>query len=397
MGSLLEHITADLSEASFFRELCFRGQTFKVVGAGELELADVFLWLESDGIIIQVKERDETIQTDQAAFDKWFSNKVLGKASDQIADTLSFFNDHPTITVKNARGLEFQLSELNAARMHKLIVFGTLADGVDQHHQPKFRISQRSGFIHLIQAVDFANLLKWTVTPGEMLEYLGFREQVVQQWDVANQRTERWLFGCFVHWCESGQDPECLDEAKGVAKVDSLVDDTSQVELHRFFEELGSWAVATPDPKSFSRILLELALLPRSRARLFKERLVRCLQRSDVPFPKTLYRILNPERDCLIVLSVPPARNLVEVQAISAGILMMAKYAARTFRAVGIFFSSHGMDLVGTTPIWVEGPWKHNAEADAEISKITVFQRAPMVVPARAYSFKTDMVAEGGE
>jgi len=389
MASLIEFITANLSEATFFKELCFMGQKFAVVETGEFELADVFIWLESDGIIIQVKKRHENEPADQAGFDKWFNKKVQSKGSDQIADTLAFFKRHPSVIVKNARGLDFELRQLNAATMHKLIVFGTLADGVAQHHHSKFRISERSGFIHLIQAVDFGNLLQCTVTPGEMLEYLGFREQCVQQWAVANQRTEKWLFGCFVHWSDSGRDPECLDEAEGEATVDALADDTGQSNLRFFFDHLGQWAATTANAKNFARIIIELAHLPRSEARMFKERLVRYLRRTDLPFPDTLYRVLNPKRDCLIVLSVPPRGTVDEVEKRSASILLMAKYAARVSKAMGIFFSSFGNEHVGTTAICVEGPWEQSLEADAAIAEFPILQRPLKAVRARAYSLKT--------
>lgn len=392
MRSLIEFITADLSEAAFFKELCFRGQRFPVPETGECELADVFIWLESDGIIIQVKERAEDEPANQATFDKWFKNKVQGKGADQIADTLAFFKNHPSVVVKNARKLDFELHQVDAAMMHKLIVFGTLADGVDQHHQAKFRISKRSGFIHLIQAVDFANLLKWTVTPGEMLEYLRFREQVVQQWDVAKKRTEKWLFGCFVHWSGSGRDPECLEESVGEAQVDGLIDDTEQANLRRFYDVLGSWASTTADPSSFGHMLVELAHMPRLFAREFKTRVLKCMERLDKPFPRTLYRLYNQPRDCLFVLTIPLGDSIQQREEVSRDLLRAAKYGERTRKAVGLFFAAQGKDEMGISLVYLDEPWKESAQGEAAIAAFPILARPMRKVTGHAYSWTDETI-----
>lgn len=88
MKSLIEDIVGRLSEATFFSELCFRGQEFAASKGDTKELADVLVWMETDGLIIQVKERNKAIPTDQGLFEKWFSKKVLDKGSSQIADTV---------------------------------------------------------------------------------------------------------------------------------------------------------------------------------------------------------------------------------------------------------------------------------------------------------------------
>lgn len=365
MPSLLEAITADFSKATFFKELCFAGQTFPVAERGESELADVFVWLESDGIIIQVKERDEHEPTDQAAFDKWFSNKVLGKGSDQIASTLAYFKKHPSATVKNARGVEFELSELDAATMHKVIVFGMLKRGVEQHHQAKFHKSQRSGFIHLIQAFDFTNLLHWTVTPGEMLAYLRFREAFVQEHREADSRTEKWLFGCFIRWSNSRRPAEVLGEDEAEQVVDSLKDDRVEVGQGPFLDFLGEWAAGRRGgQKVFARMVTECAHLTRPMAREFKIRLLKCLSRLDKPAPLTLYRMHNLERDCVCVFGVLRPRAMKEVEEDAAYYTMIAKYVCRTSKAMGVFFTPFDAEKTGTTPVYLEGPWEANAEAD---------------------------------
>lgn len=370
MSSLIESITANLSKATFFGELCFAGQKFEVAGVGEFELADVFIWLESQGIIIQVKERAKDQVTDQSAFDKWFKKKVLGKGSNQIADTLAFFKKYPSVTVQNARGIEFELSQLDSATMHKLILFGTLHDGVDQHHMLKLHESQRSGFIHLIQAVDFANLLEWIISPKEMLEYLSLRASFLQKAKRASKESEKWLFGQFIQCADPGD----AGLADGEAVVDRLVDDSKEVDLRPFLDMLGDWAISQiGNPRHFQKVILECALLPRSGMREFKLRIVKCLERLDRPGPETLYRIVNAPRDCAFVFGAMPPEYVNKVEVGAQNLTVLAKYDCRTSKAVGFFLTKVDQESLATTPVYLEGPWEQNDLLDRALRTFNPF------------------------
>jgi hypothetical protein len=388
MPSLIEEITTNLCEATFFRELSFSGQKFAVKKTGEFELADEFVWLESEGIIIHVKERDQSEPVDQVALENWFEKKVQRKASAQIADTLSFFNKYPSITVKNARGLDFELRELNVAMMHKLVVFGTLADGADQRRLLKFRTSQHSGFIHLIQANDFSNLLKWTVTPGEMVEYLRFRQTVLQSHENMHKRREKWLFGCFLSWGQQGDGFELPNESDGEMQVDRLVDDTADIDLSEFFDSIGSWAIGqSGDPKVFQKLVLECGHLPRVLMREFKRRVMKCLERFDQPIPDTLYRIVNPQRNCVFVFGVMPTEKLARVEIGASNITALAKYDCETEKGIGFFFTRVDDKYTATTPVYLESPWQYDSHAAEALAKFSPF-RPLKAKPIEHYQFR---------
>ncbi len=375
MSSLIEQIVADLSEATFFKELCFTGQTFARSSGETKELADVLVCLETEALIIQVKERDTASGMDAVALERWFTRKVVGKGSDQITDTISFLADHSETTVKNSRGCEFRLGELAAETIHNIIVFGSLSCPSQLREQARLHMSKRSGPIHLIEAVDFRNLLRWTVTPREMLSYLEFRERYLGKHEFARKRSEKWLFGRYVRTIErSGSEVEDAD-FNGEAVVESLVDDALNVDLQRFFDHIGEWAASRDGRESiFYKLVLECAHLPRAAMREFKKRLLKCQERLDKPIPETLYRIVNPDRDCVFVFGVMPRKEIGRVEIGVMNMAQLAKYDCRTSKVVGFFFTPVGEDDVGTTPVFIEHPWKQDKEADAMLAKFNPFQ-----------------------
>lgn len=387
MKSLIEHVVTEVSETTFFKELSFTSQQIALPDGATEELADLFVWLESDGIILQIKERAEGASTASHDFDRWFKNKVVRKGSDQVAASLSFFKKHPLLKVKNCRNIEFELREIDSASMCKVIVFGTLANTVEQHHRPNFHLSTRSGFIHLIEAFDFTNLLHWARTPGEMLAYLQFRETYLTQHEGARQRTEKWLFGSFVRWSNSDEDPGLPSISEGEGVVDSLIDDASEIDLREFLEYIGKWAVQRSDNrKDFQKLIVECAHLTRAGFREFKRRIRKCLSRLDQPAPKSLYRIYNEARDCVFAFGVLPPHPLQQAEIGAANYTCLLKYECRASKAVGFFFTPLDEDMTATTPVYIGMPWQRDRDAEEVIKGLHPYIRPLTHNSAQTYS-----------
>ena len=374
MPSIIEAITAGLSESTFFRELCFSGQKFEVPQTGELELADVFIWLENTGIIVQVKERErDSGESDGIA--KWFDKKVVDKGTKQIADTIRFFSDHPTARVRSSRGIDFQLERLNTLSTHKIIVFGTLASDLNLHSLAKLHKSKRVGAVHLIEATGFVNLLHWLVTPGELLEYLAFREAYLHQHEFAQMLSEKWLFGRFVESGDAQQNHLDYPGWNAETVVDRLADDSAQADLRRFFDHIGEWAVALDRRDSvFRRLLLECALLSRGAMREFKRRIVKCQERMDKPGPESIYRILNPVRGCVFVFGVFPADVKHRLEIGAENLTQLAKYDCETEKAVGFFFTPVEPDGIAITPVYIEYPWHQQPQLANSLKEFNPFR-----------------------
>ncbi|NEW81933.1 MAG: hypothetical protein GZ094_06175 [Mariniphaga sp.] len=72
-----EAYIAELNSNFFFKEFTFSSNKFKVDEKGEeLELADNVVWLDDLLMIIQVKERNKSVNSN---IENWFKNKFLKK------------------------------------------------------------------------------------------------------------------------------------------------------------------------------------------------------------------------------------------------------------------------------------------------------------------------------
>jgi len=112
---------ADLNEWHFFKEFVYSKNTFRPTPQQEVELADNVLWLGDLLLAFQLKEREPTASTTEAAERKWFQKKVLGQATRQIRDTVRYLQEHHSITLTNHRGHERQLDFELIASFHKLV------------------------------------------------------------------------------------------------------------------------------------------------------------------------------------------------------------------------------------------------------------------------------------
>ena len=87
MATKSEQILSKINTGVFFREFTF-DDTFFPAEDGELELADNFIFLDDIVFIIQVKERNTAAFDTNESVDKWFKDRVLKKAKNQINNAL---------------------------------------------------------------------------------------------------------------------------------------------------------------------------------------------------------------------------------------------------------------------------------------------------------------------
>ena len=83
-----EQIITTINLNMFYREFTFDKNDFRASDGNKVELADNVIWLDDLLILIQIKERNHAdAKTDQG---KWFQNKVLKKAKNQVKNSLVF-------------------------------------------------------------------------------------------------------------------------------------------------------------------------------------------------------------------------------------------------------------------------------------------------------------------
>src|SRR5665648_868106 len=165
-----------LNSNFFFKEFTFSKNKFKVDLKGEeLELADNVIWLDDILIITQIKERDITGDSDS---DKWFKNKVKGKAVRQIKDTIRYFDIYSDILIENERGHILNICDAKKIEPFKLIIYSPDCNFSETNRSQKFYNSKQVGIIHLFHIEDYLWICKYLITPFEIAEYLKFRESL---------------------------------------------------------------------------------------------------------------------------------------------------------------------------------------------------------------------------
>src|ERR1700733_13913460 len=150
MKNLSEQFTADLNQLFFLREYSFGKNQFRAALSGrQLELADHVIALPDALLIFQIKGRDSGAATDIASVEKWFHQKVLKKGCGQIADSLRFLRDQPSLILTNERGHPHDLASARELVIPILLYSsgGALPEGL---RTKKHHISKRAGFVHVL-------------------------------------------------------------------------------------------------------------------------------------------------------------------------------------------------------------------------------------------------------
>ena len=79
------------------------------------------IWLDDLLILIQIKERNHAdAKTDQ---EKWFQNKILKKAKNQVKNSLRFLKEEQHIYISNPLGQTFDLKTADIWKVHNLIIY----------------------------------------------------------------------------------------------------------------------------------------------------------------------------------------------------------------------------------------------------------------------------------
>lgn len=102
----------------FYREFTFDKNDFRASDGNKVELADNVIWLDDLLILIQIKERNpDEIKVDQW---RWFQNKVLKKAKNQVKKSLQLLNEEQHIFISIPLGQSFDLKTADIKRIHNL-------------------------------------------------------------------------------------------------------------------------------------------------------------------------------------------------------------------------------------------------------------------------------------
>ena len=146
-----EKILTDINQNIFYREFTFDRNDFYTMAGNKVELADNVIWLQDWMILIQIKERN----ADEAKVSqiKWFENKVLKKAKQQIKQSLRMMHSEEQVNVSNSLGQTFNLRTAEIRNIHNLIIYHLNEEPNPDVAGVKMYNCTDSTFVHIISSI----------------------------------------------------------------------------------------------------------------------------------------------------------------------------------------------------------------------------------------------------
>lgn len=377
-----EQELASLNQAYFFREFTFSNTTF-CGQDGELELADSVLWIGSDMIIYQLKERKIQDNTSSGEEVDWFNRKVVRKGTRQIRDTLSYIKTYNEISIKNHRGHDFIIAVNKISRIQKLIVFMPSVELPDCFRKIKFHQSKKVGTIHLISAEDYKGIIQTLLTPAEFIDYLLHRESLVRLWGLGlNSLPEQALVG---HYIESSTfERPTIRHASHLRNIEHEIEEWDISSIIRHFKDK---IIDTENENDYYKIIEILASVKQNELKEFKKRFILSMEKArenkfDIP-----YRIAFPRIDSGFVF-IPLEQEMITYRRCAIKNLTHAhKYDCKLSRCVGITFAADGEAHYTIDWCFIAYPWEYDQEMEALLSENNPSREVRVINSAR-YTLK---------
>ena len=343
----LEQLSTQIASSYFFNELTFNKNVFHVTPGRAKELSDLVLWLDSHSIVIQAKKREATEDSSPEALDKWFDNKIKRKAVSQICNTLTYLNDHSGKQVRNVWDDEFTIGQLNAKNKIKVILYHVKGQLDFSLGRPRFYISQRAGFIHLIDYTSFGAIFKLLITPREIVEYFVFRQKYFERFPDRVNISEKWLAG---RWLHSPNIPCCgCDDGSIDCEqiVDRFFNNISEFDVREIVSQIRT-RVDDPSqrPPDYYRIILEIGWLSRDELKLFKERFFTCIQHLKSNKLINPLFFINVPRECGFIFVVVPPEQYHQNENYLDFMVLAAKQKHSLEKCTGVSFWRDGYDIM---------------------------------------------------
>lgn len=371
----LEEYIAHLNGLAFWKEFTFANNKFMPLPGKELELADNFVWLGDYAFVLQLKERIAANEDPQAER-LWFRNKVLGKATKQVRDTLQFLREHETIRITNERGDAFDIRGAELADITSIVVFlGGQALPEDCLHT-HYHVSSTAGFIHVLAAHDYLGILEKLRVPEDIRRYFAYRREVTPRLrDAGVVVNESDIMGAFL-----GE--QNLPTQKSRKVLHRFVQDLDAFDLSQLIGNLHSHLQRSEQPYDYYRIMLEFARVPRSVWREVKLRFTLSLETVQKKRFTRPFRLAFPASDCAFMIAPLdpeiPATGPESVKTRVTGLQNLtyaAMYETKVSKGVGILISKDG-EHVQIDWSLLNVPWRPDSQMDGKLAASNPFREA---------------------
>jgi hypothetical protein len=140
--------------------------------------------MDNIGFIYQLKERDQKVATKPGDLEKWVANNVVKKGAKQVQNTRDLLTSYAGLSLVNHFGHRVFLGRRDPDELVSMIIY-RVPPKFRAFRAARFKKGRNGGFVHILRDVDYFEICQHFVTPTELLDYFGFRRDVLINWDGA--------------------------------------------------------------------------------------------------------------------------------------------------------------------------------------------------------------------
>ena len=367
-----EEEISTINQAYFFKEFTYSKTTFSPESQTELELADNLIWLESELIVFQIKEREQQDGTTPEREQRWYKKKVLGVGTRQIRDTLTYIDTCDNISLANHRGHQFDLKSTSIDKIHKLIVFKPDEALPERSKNKKYHKSQTAGIIHIIPSENYRGLIGTFITLAEIMDYLSYREGLIECWGkYLNNLPEQALAGHYVRGEENDR-PELI-HSKCLEGINQNVDAWDIMRIIHSYEK--RIIDSGEKPKDYYKIISNLARLNRSELKEFKKRYLLSIEKvksNEFVWP---YRFSCPALDLGFVFVPLTTEHMPKQRDNLINMTTDHKYDQRLTKCIGISFQRNSQNYCDIGWCFMDKPWQYDEKIESSLKQCYPFRK----------------------
>ncbi len=248
---------------------------FELAPGQSRELADHLILAKGRGILFQLKERKAN---SSSSLEDWFANKVLKKAKSQVGNSRVLLSSCARIPVTNLRGHSTAIASSEIGELHSVVCYSVHNESTNAAALARWIFSKSAGFIHVLSIQDYERLIHTLVTLSELLEYLVFRQQIIERWHHEGRiPSESALLGQFIRGDDNARPSESYSST-----IDHLDEYRSEFDLSFFLQDFErDTPTYDPTQHEFTDILAEFSLLNRTELQEARKRILRCVEYSS--------------------------------------------------------------------------------------------------------------------
>ena len=369
-SSLLQDFTTQQNENAFLRAFSF--STIQLPVTADVELADRVILMDDIGFIFQLMERELKVASKPGDLEKWITNHVVRRGIKQIQNTRDLLKTYLGLSIVNGFGHRVLIPPKNPDMLVSVIVY-RVPPKTRAFRAARFKKNRNGGFVHILRDADYFEIAHHFVTPAELIDYFGFRRDILINWDpAATAVSEAALIGQYLLEDYSSAPDERFEGASRSRGgptacefsfvLDSLAADISSQE--------GDFA----DTDCYE-ILSELARLARYELRALKQQVRLALEavranRFELPF-----RIASSRTGGgFLVLPVTKEFNDRAYQALQS-LSLASKYELNLERQVGIGMWRNS-EFIDIEWIFLNGSNLSDPDLDERLAHSYPFRRA---------------------